>query len=88
MVPRTEVLLEELESGELAEVGWVVGDREWVARMAELGLRPGQQLRILQSGSPCVVSLGGSRLSLRCGKAGRVYVRRMATSGNGSEAIS
>lgn len=74
----TSLLLEALKCGEVAEVDYIEGEKEWVARMAELGLRPGEEVRMLQPGSPCLVSLGGSRLSLRLGSAGRVYVRRTA----------
>jgi ferrous iron transport protein A len=75
-VVRRGLLLEELERGELAEVISVEGNTDWIARMAELGISPGQQIRILQPGSPCLVSLGGSRLSLRLGQGGRVWVTR------------
>ena len=72
----TGFLLEELDRGELAEVICVEGNKDWIARMAELGIRPGQQVRVLQPGSPCLVSLVGSRLSLRLGNSGRVWVVR------------
>ncbi|MCS7016913.1 MAG: ferrous iron transport protein A [Gemmatales bacterium] len=71
---RVKLPLEELERGELAEVALVEGDTAWVARMAELGIRPGQQVRMLQPGSPCLISLGAARLSLRLGRMGRVLV--------------
>lgn len=70
------VPLEELTRGEWAEVDRVQGDTGWVQRMAELGLRQGQTIQMLQPGSPCLVSLGGSRLSLRLNGAGRIWVRR------------
>jgi ferrous iron transport protein A len=73
-VPEFILPLESLERGEIAEVAEVTGPLEWRARMAELGLRPAAQLRMLQPGSPCVILLGGARLSLRCG-AGQIRVR-------------
>jgi ferrous iron transport protein A len=61
--------LELLEVGELAEVDEVNGDCAWVARMAELGIRQGTRLKLLRQGSPCIVEVGGARLSVR-GEAG------------------
>lgn len=73
----TELLLplEFLASGEWADVAEVHGDPSWVGRMAELGLRAGSRLQMVQSGSPCLFNVGGTRLSLRGELAMRILVR-------------
>lgn len=57
--------LELLRSGEWADVADVIGEPGWINRLAELGIRAGSRLRMLQSGSPCLLQIDGSRLSLR-----------------------
>src|SRR5438067_2139397 len=47
--------LEWLESGEWGEVADVTGEPAWVGRMAELGVRVGTRLRVLQQGQPCLL---------------------------------
>ncbi len=54
-----------LQTGESADVADLTGEPTWVSRLAELGLRVGTRLRMLQQGSPCLVLVDGSRLSLR-----------------------
>ncbi len=66
--------LEGLRSGEWAEVAEVGGEPAWVARMAELGIRAGSRLQVLQPGSPCLLRVGGSRLSLRADQASQILV--------------
>jgi Fe2+ transport system protein FeoA len=67
--------IEMLSSGVWADVAEVQGESGWVSRMAELGLRAGSRLRILQPGSPCLLEVGGSRLSLRSNLAVQILVR-------------
>lgn len=57
--------LEMLQAGEWADVEDVSGEPEWVGRMAELGVRNGCRLQVLQPGSPCLLQVGGCRLCLR-----------------------
>ncbi len=73
--------LELLRSGERAEVADVSGEPGWVARMAELGVRVGSPVRVLQAGSPCLMEVGGSRLSLRADLAMQILVRPVAAPG-------
>ncbi len=70
--------LELLRCGEWAEVEEVTGEPGIICRMAELGLRAGCRLRMLQAGSPCLLDVGGCRLSLRgeCGM--QILVRPVA----------
>jgi Fe2+ transport system protein FeoA len=67
--------LELLSCGEWADVVEVYGEPTWVSRLAELGVRVGCRMRVLQAGSPCLVQLGGMRLSLRSGQATQILVR-------------
>jgi ferrous iron transport protein A len=57
--------LECLRPGECAEVADVSGEVGWVCRLAELGVRVGCRLEMLRGGSPCLIRVGDSRLSLR-----------------------
>ena len=61
--------LEGLRSGAWAEVAEVGGEPAWVARLAELGIRAGSRLQVLQPGSPCLLRIGTARLSLRADQA-------------------
>ncbi len=67
--------IEMLSSGVWADVAEVQGESGWVSRMAELGLWAGSRLKILQPGSPCLLEVGGSRLSLRSNLAVQILVR-------------
>ncbi|HMP03391.1 MAG TPA: FeoA family protein [Gemmatales bacterium] len=64
-----------LRSNEWAEVTDVDGDPRWVARLADVGLRAGVRLQMLQPGSPCLCEVGATRLSLRLDEHLQVFVR-------------
>jgi len=70
--------LELVRSGEWAVVAEVHGEPSWIGRMAELGVRIGSRLQVLQSGSPCLLLIGGARLSLRSELAMQIWVRPVA----------
>jgi ferrous iron transport protein A len=70
--------LECLRPGEWGEIRDVSGEPGWVARLAELGLRVGCRLRMIRGGSPCLIQIGGGRLSLRGDDATQVLVRPVA----------
>ena len=75
----SEILpLEMLHTGEWAEVADVTGEPGWVTRLAELGIRIGCRLCVLQAGCPCLLQIGESRLSLRCDWALQILVRPVA----------
>ena len=57
--------LDMLKPGEHAHVVEVSGDAAWVGRLAEMGLREGCQLQVLQPGSPCLLKVADCRLCLR-----------------------
>jgi ferrous iron transport protein A len=67
--------LELLNTGDWADVAEVTGEAGWVSRLAELGVRIGSRLRVLQAGSPCLLQVGESRLSLRGDWATQILVR-------------
>lgn len=69
------VPLELLQPGEWADVADVTGEPGWVQRMAELGVRIGCRLRMLQGGCPCLLQVGGCRLSLRGENSTQILVR-------------
>jgi Fe2+ transport system protein FeoA len=54
-----------LACGEIGRVEQLVGDIEDVRRLEEMGLRRGQEVQMVQPGSPCIVRVGGSRLCFR-----------------------
>jgi Fe2+ transport system protein FeoA len=70
--------LDLLRGGEWADVADVCGEPGWVCRMAELGVRIGCRLQVLQPGSPCLLQVGGCRLSLRGDCATQILVRPVA----------
>jgi ferrous iron transport protein A len=74
VTPEPVLPLECLRPGEWAEVCDVCAEPGVVCRMAELGLRPGCRVQVIRAGSPCLVQVGGGRLTLR-GEAGMVLVR-------------
>ena len=67
--------LDMLRAGETAEVAEVAGHASWVGRLAELGIRPGCRLQVVQPGSPCLLDVGGCKLCLRGGECSAILVR-------------
>lgn len=70
--------LELLRPGEWADVAEVTGEPSWVGRLAELGLKSGSRLRLLQAGWPCLLQIGGCRLSFRGERGTQILVRPVA----------
>jgi ferrous iron transport protein A len=77
-VPNELLPLEFLHAGDWADVADVTGEPGWVSRLAEMGVRIGCRLYVLQPGCPCLVQVGESRLSLRCEWAAQILVRPIA----------
>lgn len=67
--------LECLRPGEWAEVCDVTGEPCWIGRLAELGVQIGCRVQLLRSGSPCLLQVGGCRLSLRSDHVAQILVR-------------
>ena len=78
MNAETLLPLELLRPGEEAEVADVTGTPGWISRMAELGVRIGCRLRMLQGGCPCLFQVGGCRLCLRGEESMQILVRPLA----------
>ncbi|NBO91433.1 MAG: ferrous iron transport protein A [Planctomycetia bacterium] len=72
--------LELLCPGDWAEVRDVAGEPGWVARLAELGVRVGCRLQLLQTGPPCLIFCAGARLCLRGSDDFQVFVQPLAES--------
>jgi ferrous iron transport protein A len=66
--------LSALLPGQTAQVRQVVGQTEQVRRLEELGIRAGEQLELVQGGSPCIVRVGGAKLCFRDGEMCSVLV--------------
>jgi ferrous iron transport protein A len=66
--------LDMLRAGEWAEVAEVTGPVDWVGRLAELGLRAGSRVQVVQPGSPCLLAVGDSKLCLRGAESSQILV--------------
>lgn len=71
--------LDMLKPGERAEVVEVTGDSAWVCRLAEMGLREGCQLTVLQPGATCLLKVADCRLCLRSGESAQILVQPVLT---------
>ena len=67
--------LDLLRAGDWAEVEVVSGLPSVVGRLAELGIRQGCRLQVVQPGSPCLLDVGGCKLCLRSGECSQILVR-------------
>lgn len=79
-----QVPLNMLRVGQKALVSQIMGLPEQVKRLAELGIRDGAPVRVVQSGSPCIIQLDNQRLCFRDCDLLSVLVR--PTSDVGAEA--
>jgi Fe2+ transport system protein FeoA len=59
------VPLRSLPAGQLATITSLHGSAHDVARLAEMGLRPGTDVVVIRNGITCIVQLDGSRLCIR-----------------------
>ena len=66
--------LDVLQPGEWADVAVVSGDPSWVGRLAELGIREGCRLQVLQPGSPCLLQVANCRLCVRSDDTAQILV--------------
>jgi ferrous iron transport protein A len=71
----TLIPLDMLRPGDWADVADVDGDPNWVCRLAELGLRAGCRLQMLQGGAPCLLRVAGCKLCLRADELSQILVR-------------
>ncbi len=75
MHPLPLLPLELVQTGAWAEIEEITGEPVAVSRMAEIGVRAGSRLRVLRQGSPCLLQVGGARLSLRSETHMQILVR-------------
>lgn len=68
------VPLKLLTAGQVALVGQVLGDPGAVQRLAELGMRLGARVQMLQHGSPCIVRLPSGKFCFRDNEAMSILV--------------
>ncbi|MFT5525349.1 MAG: ferrous iron transport protein A [Pirellulaceae bacterium] len=66
--------LDLLKDGESARVIELDGDPGLVVRLREIGLEPGVCLRMIRSGSPCIIAINHQRLTFRSENAASVFV--------------
>lgn len=67
--------LQLLAPGQAACVEQLYGQPDDVHRLEELGLRRGAEIEMVQTGSPCIVRVAGSKLCFRECDLLRVLVR-------------
>lgn len=67
-----------LRSGEHAEVVDISGEPQMVCRMAELGLRTGTRIQMVQEGPTCLLQVGGCRLCIRGDESMQILVQPLA----------
>jgi Fe2+ transport system protein FeoA len=64
-----------LRPGQRAAIDQLIGRDDDVHRLQELGMRVGSTVEMLQSGSPCIVKLDGTKLCFRACEVTSVLVR-------------
>lgn len=57
--------LDLLQSGESAEIQQVEGAHDDIHRLAELGIRQGAKVHMVQPGFPCILKIDDQRFTLR-----------------------
>jgi len=72
-----DIPLSMVRSGTLCRISQVVGGCEDVKRMAELGLRDGAEVELVQGGSPCIVRVGHSKLCFRQSDILNILVKQL-----------
>lgn len=60
-----DIPLSMVQSGTKVRISQIIGGCDDVKRMAELGLCDGTEIELLQSGSPCILRVGQSKLCFR-----------------------
>jgi Fe2+ transport system protein FeoA len=67
--------LDMLRPGEWGCIADVAGEPGLVCRMAELGLRAGCRVQLLQSGAPCLLRVADCKLCLRADDSAQILVQ-------------
>ena len=66
--------LEQMKINQVADVVEVLGATAEIQRLSEMGLHHGTRIRMLKSGTPCLLALDGKRLSIRLSPDVDIYV--------------
>ena len=66
--------LDLLKAGEQARIVQIDGDQMLVTRLQEMGLHDDVAITMIQPGQPCIIGLGGHRLSFRGDDAAVILV--------------
>jgi Fe2+ transport system protein FeoA len=75
-----------LQAGDFGEIHSVVGAPELVRHLAELGLRQGSHLEMIQQGATCILRINGTKLCVRGDELLRVMVTPLPTTGHSAPA--
>ncbi|MEA1951685.1 MAG: FeoA family protein [Planctomycetota bacterium] len=69
------VPLNQLDSGQTAEISEVKGDPGHVHRLQEFGLRRGTRIQMFRTGNPCIIRTTGSKVCVRMDNSLQVLVK-------------
>lgn len=72
--------LDMIATGSWAEIAEISGEASWVGRLAEMGLREGCRLQVLQSGSSCLLQVDNCKLCLRGNDCTQILVQPVCES--------
>jgi ferrous iron transport protein A len=72
------VPLELMATGESGIVRDVEGTPEVVVRLREMGLREGAEIRMIKTGSPCLLAVNDQRFLFRIDKTATVWVELLS----------
>ncbi|MCA9195492.1 MAG: ferrous iron transport protein A [Planctomycetales bacterium] len=76
----TPLPLDLMQANETGEVVELCGNECQIHRLSEMGLRVGAEVRMVCPGSPCLLALGGKRMSVRLNAEVEVLVCARAAS--------
>jgi ferrous iron transport protein A len=78
--------LSALRPGDFAQIDSIVGTTELVRHLAEIGLRSGAQLEMIQQGATCILRIDGTKLCVRGDELLRVMVTPLPATGHAAPA--
>ncbi len=69
------VPINQLNSGQPAEISDVRGEPGHVHRLHEFGLRRGTKIQMFRPGNPCIIRMAGSKVGIRMDNSLQVMVK-------------
>ena len=63
-----------LRTGEVGRISEIDGDTQLAVRLAEMGLQPGAEVRMVRAGRPCIIAINNHRVSLRANELASILV--------------